>query len=372
MTGLQLRPVDTWFFRDGTPFTAQSAPQENVGSLFPPNPPTVVGAVRAALARANGWNSNGRWRESLCRVLGDGPRDLGALSFTGPFLLRDGHPLFRAPRHLLGSRGSDRWSPATFLRPGDPVVCDLGDGVRLPELTSGGDGAAELKPDSGAWLTSAGMNAVLAGRLPDTRDVVSSRRLWSDEPRIGLKRDGSTRTAKEGRLYSTRHVRLHNAVSLGVRIAGLPPNWRPPFGRLAPMGGENRLAECQQWNADLPLEPPSAHFKTTRKVALIALSPLDVEEGVQAGKKPLDDLGGLRVVSACLDRPQRVGGWDSLTRRPLPLRSVLPPGSVLFCEIADAMRFEAAFDRNNGWVQVGSRQELGFGLVAPGVWPDAT
>ena len=48
---------------------------------------------------------------------------------------------------------------------------------------------------------------------------------------------------------------------------------------------------------------PSAHVKRTRRVALIALSPLDVEEGVQTGKKTLDDLGGLRVVSACLDRP---------------------------------------------------------------------
>ena len=103
MIAVQFVPLDTWFFRDGTPFTAQSAPQEDVGSLFPPYPPTLVGALRAALARANGWDEAGRWPPELCEVLGDGPEDLGVLSFAGPFLLRDGQPLFQAPRHLLGA-----------------------------------------------------------------------------------------------------------------------------------------------------------------------------------------------------------------------------------------------------------------------------
>ena len=52
MIGVELQPVDTWFFRDGTPFTMGKAPQENVGSVFPPHPATVVGAIRAALRGA--------------------------------------------------------------------------------------------------------------------------------------------------------------------------------------------------------------------------------------------------------------------------------------------------------------------------------
>ena len=106
-----------------------------------------------------------------------------------------------------------------------------------------------------------------------------------------------------------------------------------------------------------------------RKVVLIALSPLDIEAGIHGGK-PLDDLGGARVVSACLDRPQRIGGWDSLARRPLPLRSVLPPGSTLFCETPDPERFADAVTAGGGLARVGSRQEWGFGLVALGVWTD--
>ena len=370
MIGVQLHPLDTWFFRDSTPFTAESAPQEDVGSLFPPHPPTVVGALRAALARNRGWNGRGGWAPDICSVLGNGPEDLGALSFAGPFLLRDGQPLFRAPRHLLGADRSGRWEPSALLRPGGPVICDLGDSVRLPDLPATGSEAEKLKAGDDHWLTPTGMNAVLGGCLPGPVEVISSAALWSAELRIGLERDRGTRTAKESMLYSTRHVRLRRSVALGARIAGLPPDWPRPFGQLVPLGGESRLADCQEWNPHLGLEAPLDQIRNTRQVALVALSPLDIEKESCDGTKPVTSLGGIRVVSACLDRPQRIGGWDSLACRPLPVRSVLPPGSTLFCEIADPERFAEAVATGGGVVHIGSRREWGFGLVAPGVWPD--
>ena len=61
----------------------------------------------------------------------------------------------------------------------------------------------------------------------------------------------------------------------------------------------------------------------------------------------------------------------SLARRPLPVRSVLPPGSVLFCEILDPEPFTETVAAGGGVAHIGSRMESGFGLVAVGVWPDA-
>ena len=134
MIAVQLQPVDTWFFRDGTPFTMGKAPQENVESLFPPHPFTIAGALRAGLARSKGWNGRERWKREICDVLGDGPEDLGTLSLDGPFLLREGQPLFRIPRHVLGSAEGGFWKPRALLRPGGPVACDLGEEIRLPEV----------------------------------------------------------------------------------------------------------------------------------------------------------------------------------------------------------------------------------------------
>ena len=377
MIGVRLEPVDTWFFRDGTPFAAGSTPQDDVSSLFPPHPPTVAGALRAALAVSHGWSGRGRWPQDICRVLGDGPQDLGLLSLDAPFLLRDGQPLFRAPQHLLGSNDSDGWTPRGFLRPGPPVTCDLGEAVRLPEISGVGSHSKEfkveeLKAGDSQWLTPAGMNATLRGELPSQNEVVHSRTLWLAEPRIGLQLERETRSAKEGMLYSTRHVRPGPGISLGARIAGLPQEWTLPVGQLVPLGGESRLAECREWDGDLALNAPLAEIREDQRVAVIALSPLDIGEDVCLGRQRLDSLGDARVVSACLERPLRIGGWNSLTSRPLPLRSVLPPGSVLFCEMSDAARFDDTILSGNGVIHLGSQQQWGFGLAALGVWSEET
>ena len=370
MIGMQLEPVDTWFFRDGTPFVAGGVPQYGVTSLFPPHPPTVAGALRAALAITRGWNGRARWPRYICDILGDGPENLGVLALDGPFLLTDEQPLFRAPRHLLGKGDSNGWTPCTFLRPGQAVACDLGDAVQLPEAQDPESHLANLRAGDKEWLTHQGLNDVLRGKIPASTEIVSDKNLWSMETRIGLERDRSTRAAKEGMLYTAQQVRLQASVSLGMCVSGLPQDWNLPFDKLMPLGGEGRLAECRAWNAESlfdswPVHPSSGH------VALIALSPLDLDGIDVCNQQPLAHAGGLRLVSACLDRPQRVGGWDSLRRRPLPLRSVWGPGSVLFCEIQEPARFqEAVVSAGGGLIRVGARQQLGFGLVALGVWPN--
>ena len=370
MIDVRLEPVDTWFFRDGTPFSAESSPQEAVGSIFPPHPTTTVGALRAAIALCNGWNGRGRWSDQISAVLGDGhgPNDLGALAVDGPFLLQDGDPLFPVPRHVFGSIREGKWIPSALARPGDKrTECDLGDDVLLPEFPQTNGSAAELKNGERQWLTRAGMESVLAGEAPKAEETVASEALWSEEYRIGLERNDRTRTAEEGMLYSTRHVRLERGVSIGMRVTGVPEGWTMPFGGMVPVGGESRLAECLEWDVNFEFAAPAEQLAASGKVAVIALSPLDIERDVYCGKKPLEALGGARVVSACLDRPQRIGGWDSLTRSSLSLRSVLPPGSALFCEIPERGRDEVKAEF--GTIRLGARRNWGFGLVAVGCWP---
>ena len=209
--------------------------------------------------------------------------------------------------------------------------------------------------------------------MPHQRDVVPRTCLWAIENRIGLERDQHLRTAKEGQLYSTRHVRLQPGVSLGMQIGGLPPDWHPPFGRLVPLGGESRLAECRPWEAAMPLQAPREAIAANGRLALVALSPLDLAPEIARGQQPLQlsstsGAVSLQVVSACIERPQRIGGWDFRTRCPRPLRSILPPGSVLFCQPdQDATIGIAA---GSGMAQVGDQQQWGFGLVALGRWPN--
>ena len=366
---LQLEPLDTLFFRDGTPFSAESNGPGEVGGLFPPHPASITGALRAALARANGWSGSGRWSEELNRAFGPGPNDLGLLSFTGPFLLRNGEPLFPVPLHLQGASEGGLWRPRALLRPGAPVACDLGPAVRLPDLPDEIQGAerAELKAAEGWWMTLPGLNAVLRGALPPADALVASRDLWREERRVGIARDNSTRTALEGMLYTSRHVRLAKGVGLGLEIAGLDSRWKAPTGVL-PLGGESRLAECRPWPHAPTITSPREAINASGRLLVVALTPLDLDADQALGRRPLRDLAGAHVVSACLGRPLRIGGWDSLARRPLPLQSFLPAGSVLFCELPDPAALAEALATGNGLARLGARQRWGYGLVALGTW----
>jgi CRISPR-associated protein Cmr3 len=370
MIGLSLHPMDTLFFRSGMPFDAGGLSLNDAGGVFPPPPPTIAGAIRATLARSRGWSGNGSWGEDVAAVLGDGPEHLGQLHLTGPFLLRDGAPLFAMPRHLLGEITEKGWMPRLLLHPGPKVSCDLGESVRLPEMPVCDQEAAEYKSGEGWWLTQVGLNALVRGDLPPSDAVVPSHELWAEERRIGLTRNQITRTAEEGLLYSTRHVRPTRGVSLGVLLHGLPGDWSCPTGECFLLGGEGRMVEGREWETRPEVHPPWDRIRADGRFALIAITPLRLPHGVFEGRSPLEGFGRARVVSACAERPARIGGWDSLNRRPLQQRSVLPAGSVLFCQADTPSDLAEPRDAIGGLCGVGEGQAAGFGRVAVGTWKE--
>ena len=106
-------PVDTLFFRSGRPFNQDDPGEARADSIFPPYPQTLVGALRAALARGQGWVA-GPWDQGLKEVLGDG-EDLGELRFHGPYLFRDGERLFPVPAFLFGRRSTVEAGHASWV-----------------------------------------------------------------------------------------------------------------------------------------------------------------------------------------------------------------------------------------------------------------
>ncbi len=378
MISIELRATDTLFFGPGVPFAAEGI-QVDVPGVFPPYPATLVGAIRAWLARSQGWSGRGRWPSRLNPVLGDGPANLGALQFSGPYLLRDGERLFPVPSCVLGSTqlgdgAVSPWLPVASLRPGPPVRCDLGADVRLPVIDRPHKGRGRLRPGHGLWLTRAGLQAVLCGELPAAVDIVAAEELWRDERRVGIERDRESRSAKEGMLYSCRHVRLASNVGLGLRVRGVPGDWEPTLfrERTLSLGGESRTATCERWSED------SGGMNDTNvdrgdpsgRVMLVSLTPIDLGKSLVPGENLLGEHGGVRIISACIGRALRIGGWNSLEHRSLPLRTHLPPGTVIFGEAIEPRRLRAACAENGGIVSIGDQQPWGFGEVALATWTD--
>lgn len=391
---ITLSPIDAWFFRDGRPYNAAESNQTDVVSLFPPPATTLVGAIRAGLARSKDWNGTSNWTSNpeLAEVLGKDFEDLGKLSFCGPFLLREkssqAELLYPMPLHVLGKtkkfNGGNEpiWQPQCLLTPdSETTCCDLGDiGLLVTSAVLATPFEKDgLKEPSSQWVTQAGLELILNGQLPQPAHVIESRDLWRHEVRVGLERCESTRTTKEGALYSPRFVRLKPGVSLVMSVTGLPDGWQVPT--LLPLGGEGRLADCREFKPDAATDFSVPNG--TLNVAVTLLTPLlppdseDKHSGRVAVPEPGQHFFGCEnttVVSACVGKPQTLGGWDSLNRRPLDLRPVIPAGSVWFIKVGDEISDPEALrnfiDRaKRGF---GIKTTYGFGQVALGVWPEPT
>jgi CRISPR-associated protein Cmr3 len=361
MKAFALTPVDAWFFRDGRPYNEKETNQSDVSSVFPPPARTLSGACRAALARANGWSGSGRWAPELNDALGNGPDELGALQFTGPFLVKDSQALWPMPRHVLG-RIQSCWAPSTFLLPDkSPCHCDSGQ-INLPVIALPPDGGRDgLKPADTAWITVPALSMLLAGKLPAATEIFTPAELWALEPRVGLHRNESTLNTGEGALYSPAYVRLQRGVALGMAF-GLPSGLKPELPSIFPFGGESRLAQCDPWpHFPLPNPLPYDSFKPDGQGCICFTATLLTPGGFQT-----PELSGAKVISACVGKPQFIGGWDSLRREPLPLQPFAPAGSVWFCTVS-AADFPAIYARHGK--HVGPHAAHGFGQLVIGHWP---
>jgi CRISPR-associated protein Cmr3 len=383
---VRFTPVDTWFFRESRPHNAVGASE--LGSLFPPPPRTLAGALRTLVGDTAGFD----WRgfspnNPFSEVIGYGD-DLGPLAFDGPWLDLDGERLFPTPVFLFGS-GHGAARSLKRLEIGDAVLTDLrtdGVPVHLPMLPKNIRGYRSLE---GTWINSQGMGCLLAGGLPgadmlrDERqhDESSARQahdsLLVEEPRLGIARENFRRTAVDAQLYQTRHLRPHQGLGITFGVRGLADYRLPDSTVLVRLGGEGRMAAVS-WRA--AADPLPDYFrpklaKRTKGLILILLTSADLSgDWLPTGFKPCNgkgcwrgDIAGipLTIHSAVLGKARREGGWDQAASIPRAVRSLVPAGSAWYCTVDGDM--EVAIAKLHG-AAIGCEQTLGRGRLAVGLW----
>jgi len=354
---LRFSAVDTWFFRDARPYHQDDPGQMNIGTLFPPSTRTLVGATRSAMARRLGWDGLEAWSDALKAQIGDS-EVLAPLAFRGPLVMRGETLLLPLPLNVLGSKEAGGFVPRTRLEPGPPVRCDLGAAVRLVRAREPrmGLGLAE-----DAWVTSEGLARVLSGGLPEAQALHRPKELFTVEPRVGVARDPLTHAVAEGMLYSTQHIRPRPGVALTLDVTG----WRgEPLAGQVPLGGDGRQAFCQAASPwQLPASPVADGARTA---AIYLVTPAHLSPtAFKPQTLTIPGLEGLDLVAACVNKPQRVGGWDMAKRRPVAVSTLVSPGAVLY--VRGSVERIRALRQQHGQT-IGDRRDWGNGLILVGVW----
>ncbi|MGI9861612.1 type III-B CRISPR module-associated Cmr3 family protein [Moorella naiadis] len=366
--------LDTCFFRDGLPYNKGEGGYGQVEGAFPPYITTLQGAIRTQLAAERGWRPGGteEWPDEL-----GGNEDPGILQFRGPYIALDDELLFPMPYHVLikkevlhGKKEKHNFTLRRLL-PGQEVVCDLGEQIRLPQPAEALPGASS--PD-GFYITRTGLAAILQGNLPGCGHIKSKSELWVEEPHIGLERRDDSRTALESMLYRAVHIRPRPGLKIIVLVHGIPEGWKIATRKVLPLGGEARLAEVETRKLDevgsrgfLPLLPALEPDKNGRiHFTITLITPGWYEDPGRAILDGPPDVPG-RCISACLGRVIQVGGWDLALNLPRPLVPLVPAGSTWF--FAAEARDGKIINNLHGRC-LGHRKAFGYGQVAIGEWKE--
>ena len=316
---LEIRPVDTLFFRDARPFEAASRAASGL-----PMPQTLSGALRSLLLERHGvpldrlakLTANGM---PLAVALAEFGTDAAAVSrarLRGPWFSRCGDVLVPAPVTLKQDKESARLvrlDPRHDPPPGwQPPIPGM-----LPLWRQGRVAVDAVT----GFLTPHGVRRFLEGGVPEPDHLVPPEALYAFEDRTGIGIDAARNTAAEGLIYAIRVLALQTEVSLYAEISGSAAALRPLASEpvLMRFGGEGRHVAVRAVGraADWPSVPAAP--QRGRLILLTTPAPFD-------GWRP----SRLQPVAAAVRGYQAVSGWDLAKGGPKPNRFMVPAGSVYF------------------------------------------
>jgi CRISPR-associated protein Cmr3 len=378
-------PLDTLFFRGGLSIDAGETGY--VESIFPPHPQTMQGVVRSAVILSHckdpdfsGFGKCDTCGEKKCplpEAIGS-PKEgsYGALDVYGPYLYKEvneeGNRYFPAPLNLMREKEGDE--RLFSLVPGKAVSCDLGN-VYLPANPENGN----YKPfeAAGGWIWEDALLRYLKDKKMPARDeLLAEEEFYVKEPKAGIEREYATRKVKTGMLYSIVPLRFKEDVKIGLRVNGIAKELEPK-GFATKIGGEGRI--CGLEIKDYGKSTDKLHLKNRDRIRLVLLQPADfdgkwrpssLQEKQQSDKTTcwegkIDGINGvtLRLISACIGRQQKIGGWDMVKKAVKPMRSYVPAGSVYFFEVINNSVSEIPAEG-----KIGENTKIGLGHYLLGRW----
>ena len=378
---LFLQPNDTFFFRDGKPFT--KGDQSEGYSIFPPLPSTILGALRTAYIAEHGDLST-FYAGKMTNTIGT-PSSLGSMKLRGAFLAdRKSGTYFPIPLDLVRKKNEkeNRLYPLEVLPENSNFISNT---VLAHYL--GWVGSEEVEPETSGKLHSIYMKQYLLGKRKSFR-FRPYEDFICDEPKIGIGRDQRTLTSEESMLYrinmSRFQSRFLNTSELGFVVEYCCDEKLPEKGLLK-LGGEGK-SFLYELSAHDPKPLPTKEDEEALKAAiqksggfkLYFATPAIFEHGwlpkwidkrTHCSQYPVSGTGSMsiKLVTAAVGKPIPVGGWDMKKEEAKPTRCAVPAGSVYYFKIADESCVDTII-RTFHYKNISDYQaKEGFGLCFVGV-----
>ncbi|MBS9780601.1 MAG: hypothetical protein KGV51_08245 [Moraxellaceae bacterium] len=401
---LNIKQVDSWFFREARPHGSAGA--NALSSVFPPPTRTLMGALRSHIGNSYFVkNSNKSWDDlEVTNVIGDAD-NLGSLQPRGVFLQKNEQTYFPAPVNIcykVDETADEEDKPKYYFAmqlSDNHYQTDVGN-LYLPQLpitVKGLDDVKGAKPLEKSWLSKTAWEQILAGtpqNLAQNKDnVQSTTDFINDEYRLGIQVNSNQRSVEQGILYQTTHVRLQSDVGLSMpviydkqqldKLVDVKEFCKK--SHLVRLGGEGRMAELtieetteQQANTFNYLPTPPTQLTTNvngkKRFMLYLISKLAMQENswLPQGFNQSENgwVGKVRdiditILSACIGKAYREGGWDLKRQRPRAITNFLPAGSAFFVEVDNAIDDKQLIDNLHGKSFL-TDDEWGEGIILVG------
>lgn len=372
---LFIEPLDILILRGNKLFGDPGSYGE---SHVPPWPSVIAGAIRSRMLADAGVDLAAFARGELRHPELGTPTEPGRFVLRGFHLAqRDAHGkielLIAPPADLSIVEDDDqpqaRGAQPTVLHPALQSSSPL---PLQPVLAE----TSRSKPASGYWLTQTGWQRYLNGEPPKSDELVKSSSLWRSEERVGVGLEHATRSAAEGKLYTTQAIAFKDGVGFMAEIAGATP----PQDGLIRLGGDGRGAALHS----IPFARPAPDYNEMikeRRCRLVLTTPGLFTQGwlpngvYRDGNDYRFDLHGVRgrLVCAAVPRAEVISGWDLAKWQPKPAERVAPTGSVYWLDELEASQDALEKLANEGlWsdpCEDAARRAEGFNRLALARWP---
>ena len=347
---LFLQANDTFFFRDGRPFT--KGDQFEGYSIFPPLPSTILGALRTAYIAEHG-NLSAFYAEKMAMTIGT-PDSLGSISLNGVFLAdRESTIYYPIPLDLVVKK-NDTDKKLYVLEVGTESS-NLNSNASLTHLLKW-SGTEDVESESkgrlaGIDMTEYLLSAQTAFIFRPIEDFIRS------EPKIGIERDYRTSAAKDNMLYRINMSRFQSqflnpnerkALSDLGFVVDYQCDIELPENGLLKLGGEGKsftykrschIADPLAANEDMAAL--KAAIRSSGAFKLYFATPAIFDQGwlpkwIDKNTYAAEYSSmSFELRTAAVGKPIAIGGWDMKKNMPKPTCQAVPAGSVYYFKVSD-------------------------------------